>query len=100
SSYNKFYNITLPSYLPFFPPKPFLPIIIPTTSFILPFPIPIISPTIQNPLNPFTHPLLHSNTPLALFLFPFINPLLIPFALHHIFHPPFSFQFRSSKNAP
>ena len=52
--YNKFYNITLPSYLGFFAGKRFVPIMMATTSFILAFPMAIIWPTIQNGLNAFS----------------------------------------------
>ena len=37
--YNKFYNISLPSYLGFFAGKRFVPIMMATTSFILAFPM-------------------------------------------------------------
>ena len=37
--YNKFYNISLPSYLGFFAGKRFVPIMMATTSFVLAFPM-------------------------------------------------------------
>ncbi|WP_436862050.1 glucose-specific PTS transporter subunit IIBC [Staphylococcus caeli] len=97
--YNKFYNISLPSYLGFFAGKRFVPIMMATTSFILAFPMAWIWPTIQDGLNAFSEGLLDSNTGLAVFLFGFIKRLLIPFGLHHIFHAPFWFEFGSWKNA-
>lgn len=97
--YNKFYNISLPSYLGFFAGKRFVPIMMATTSFILAFPMAWIWPFIQNGLNAFSEGLLASNTELAVFLFGFIKRLLIPFGLHHIFHAPFWFEFGSWKNA-
>ena len=97
--YNKFYNISLPSYLGFFAGKRFVPIMMATTSFILAFPMAWIWPFIQNGLNVFSTGLLDSNTGLAVFLFGFIKRLLIPFGLHHIFHAPFWFEFGSWKNA-
>ncbi|MDS3910092.1 glucose-specific PTS transporter subunit IIBC [Staphylococcus hominis] len=97
--YNKFYNISLPSYLGFFAGKRFVPIMMATTSFILAFPMAWIWPFIQNGLNAFSTGLLESNTGLAVFLFGFIKRLLIPFGLHHIFHAPFWFEFGSWKNA-
>ena len=95
--YNKFYNISLPSYLGFFAGKRFVPIMMATTSFILAFPMAWIWPFIQNGLNAFSTGLLDSNTGLAVFLFGFIKRLLIPFGLHHIFHAPFWFEFGSWK---
>ena len=71
--YNKFYNITLPSYLGFFAGKRFVPIMMATTSFILAFPMAIIWPTIQNGLNAFSEGLLDSNTGLAVFLFDLLS---------------------------
>lgn len=96
--YNKFYNISLPSYLGFFAGKRFVPIMMATLSFILAFPMAIIWPSIQGGLNAFSEGLLASNTGLAVFLFGFIKRLLIPFGLHHIFHAPFWFEFGSYKN--
>ncbi|MFH4934156.1 glucose-specific PTS transporter subunit IIBC [Staphylococcus cohnii] len=97
--YNKFYNISLPSYLGFFAGKRFVPIMMATCSFILAFPMAWIWPTIQYDLNAFSEGLLESNTGIAVFLFGFIKRLLIPFGLHHIFHAPFWFEFGSFKNA-
>lgn len=97
--YNKFYNISLPSYLGFFAGKRFVPIMMATTSFILAFPMAWIWPSIQTGLNAFSEGLLDSNTGLAVFLFGFIKRLLIPFGLHHIFHAPFWFEFGVWKNA-
>lgn len=97
--YNKFYNISLPSYLGFFASKRFVPIMMATTSFILAFPMAWIWPSIQTGLNAFSEGLLDSNTGLAVFLFGFIKRLLIPFGLHHIFHAPFWFEFGAWKNA-
>lgn len=97
--YNKFYNISLPSYLGFFAGKRFVPIMMATTSFILAFPMAWIWPSIQTGLNAFSEGLLDSNTGLAVFLFGFIKRLLIPFGLHHIFHAPFWFEFGAWKNA-
>nr|WP_220468799.1 glucose-specific PTS transporter subunit IIBC [Staphylococcus coagulans] len=96
--YNKFYNISLPSYLGFFAGKRFVPIMMATTSFLLAFPMALIWPIIQNGLNAFSEGLLDSNTGLAVFLFGFIKRLLIPFGLHHIFHAPFWFEFGSYTN--
>ncbi|RIO29575.1 PTS glucose transporter subunit IICBA [Staphylococcus saprophyticus] len=97
--YNKFYNISLPSYLGFFAGKRFVPIMMATTSLILAFPMAWIWPSIQTGLNAFSEGLLDSNTGLAVFLFGFIKRLLIPFGLHHIFHAPFWFEFGAWKNA-
>lgn len=97
--YNKFYNISLPSYLGFFAGKRFVPIMMATTSFILAFPMAWVWPSIQTGLNAFSEGLLDSNTGLAVFLFGFIKRLLIPFGLHHIFHAPFWFEFGAWKNA-
>lgn len=97
--YNKFYNISLPTYLGFFAGKRFVPIMMATLSFLLAFPMALIWPTIQSGLNAFSEGLLDSNTGLAVFLFGFIKRLLIPFGLHHIFHAPFWFEFGSYTNA-
>lgn len=97
--YNKFFNISLPSYLGFFAGKRFVPIMMALTSFVLAFPMALIWPTIQTGLNAFSEGLLDANTGLSVFLFGFIKRLLIPFGLHHIFHAPFWFEFGSWTNA-
>ncbi|MDG0836679.1 glucose-specific PTS transporter subunit IIBC [Staphylococcus equorum] len=97
--YNKFFNISLPSYLGFFAGKRFVPIMMALTSFVLAFPMALIWPHIQTGLNAFSEGLLDSNTGLSVFLFGFIKRLLIPFGLHHIFHAPFWFEFGSWTNA-
>ncbi|MDG0843734.1 glucose-specific PTS transporter subunit IIBC [Staphylococcus equorum] len=97
--YNKFFNISLPSYLGFFAGKRFVPIMMALTSFVLAFPMALIWPHIQMGLNAFSEGLLDSNTGLSVFLFGFIKRLLIPFGLHHIFHAPFWFEFGSWTNA-
>ncbi|MDN6159954.1 MAG: glucose-specific PTS transporter subunit IIBC [Staphylococcus equorum] len=97
--YNKFFNISLPSYLGFFAGKRFVPIMMALTSFVLAFPMALIWPHIQTGLNAFSEGLLDSNTGLSVFLYGFIKRLLIPFGLHHIFHAPFWFEFGSWTNA-
>jgi PTS system D-glucosamine-specific IIC component len=97
--YNKFFNISLPSYLGFFAGKRFVPIMMALTSFVLAFPMALIWPTIQTGLNAFSEGLLDANTGLSVFLFGFIKRLLIPFGLHHICHAPFWFEFGSWTNA-
>lgn len=97
--YNKFFNISLPSYLGFFAGKRFVPIMMALTSFVLAFPMALIWPHIQTGLNAFSEGLLDANTGLSVFLFGFIKRLLIPFGLHHIFHAPFWFEFGSWTNA-
>ncbi|WP_460905567.1 PTS transporter subunit EIIC, partial [Staphylococcus aureus] len=93
--YNKFYNITLPSYLGFFAGKRLVPIMMATTSFILAFPMALMWPTTQSGINAFSTGFLDSNTGVAVLLFGFIKRLLIPFGLHPIFHAPFCFDFGS-----
>ena len=97
--YNKFYNITLPSYLGFFAGKRFVPIVMAASSFLLAFLMAWIWPHVQYGLNEFSSSLIDANTGLAVFLFGFIKRLLIPFGLHHIFHAPFWFEFGSYTTA-
>ncbi|WP_260846508.1 PTS transporter subunit EIIC, partial [Staphylococcus saprophyticus] len=86
--HNKFHKISLPPYLPFFPPSPFLPIITSLSSILLPVVIFFISPTVQPSIFRIP-PLLHKTPLIPTFFFPFIFTLLPPFPLHHIFYLPF-----------
>lgn len=83
SLYNKFYNVMLPDWLAFFGGKRAVPII---TSFVM---IAVgvlfgyIWPAIQGVMNGAGNWLIGAGT-IGIFVFGFLNRLLIPFGLHHV----------------
>ena len=91
--YKKYYKIKLPSALEFFSGKRFVPIL---TSFIALFIgiiLAIIWPPIQHGINGASNFIMNQSLGLAAFLFGFVERLLIPFGLNHVWWPTFWLQF-------
>lgn len=93
--YNKYHEISMPSFLGFFAGKRFVPIATAVFSFIAGLILLMVWPPVQSGLNTASMWLIHEGTYLAVFMFGFIKRLLIPFGLHHIYHAPFWYEFGS-----
>lgn len=93
--YNKYHEISMPSFLGFFAGKRFVPIATAVLSFIAGLVLLIVWPPVQSGLNTASMWLIHEGTYLAVFMFGFVKRLLIPFGLHHIYHAPFWYEFGS-----
>ncbi|WCK55880.1 glucose-specific PTS transporter subunit IIBC [Aneurinibacillus sp. Ricciae_BoGa-3] len=87
--YKRFYNIKLHPVLGFFAGKRFVPIVTAFTALILGVILAFIWPTIQKGIDAASLWVMHSAA--GPFFFGFIQRLLIPFGLHHIFQTPFYF---------
>ena len=90
--YNRYHNISLPSYLGFFGGKRFIPII---TSFAAIFAgifLSFVWPPIGNAINSFSHWAATENPALAFTIYGIGERSLIPFGLHHIWNAPFFFE--------
>lgn len=90
--YNRYHQISLPSYLGFFGGKRFIPIV---TSFAAIFAGIILSfvwPPIGNAINSFSHWAASENPALAFTIYGIGERSLIPFGLHHIWNAPFFFE--------
>lgn len=90
--FNKYYRINLPSYLGFFAGKRFVPIITCFAAIALGVFLSIIWPPIQSYIDQFSHWAAYSNPALAGATYGFIERLLLPFGLHHIWNAPFFFE--------
>ncbi len=90
--FNKFYRIQLPVYLGFFAGKRFVPIVSAFAGIVLGGILSIIWPPIGAVIDSFSQWAAHGNPTLAFGLYGFIERLLIPFGLHHIWNVPFFFQ--------
>ncbi|HCQ8222515.1 TPA: glucose-specific PTS transporter subunit IIBC [Raoultella planticola] len=93
SMYKKYYRISLPSWLEFFSGKRFVPII---TSFIALFIgiiMALIWPSVQHAINGLSNLMLGQGQGFSAFLFGFVERLLIPFGLNHVWWPTFWLQF-------
>lgn len=90
--FNKYYRIQLPSYLGFFAGKRFVPIVTCFAAIALGFVLSIIWPPIQSYIDQISNWAAYSNPAVAGAVYGFIERLLIPFGLQHIWNAPFFFE--------
>ena len=97
--FNRFYRISLPPYLGFFAGKRFVPIITAIAAIILGVVLSFIWPPIQNGINMFSHWAAVGDPRTAATVYGFVERLLLPFGLHHIWNVPFFFEMGSFTDA-
>jgi len=90
--FNKYYRIHLPSYLGFFAGKRFVPIITCFAAIALGLILAVIWPPIQSYIDKFSNWAAYSNPAVAGATYGFVERLLLPFGLHHIWNAPFFFE--------
>ncbi len=90
--FNKYYRIQLPSYLGFFSGKRFVPIITAFSAIFLGLILSLIWPPIGNMIQSFSVWASTSSPETAFTVYGFVERLLIPFGLHHIWNVPFFFE--------
>jgi len=90
--FNKYYKITLPTYLGFFAGKRFVPIVTALSAIVLGALLSVIWPPVQHGIDVFSHWAAVSDPRTAATVYGFIERLLIPFGLHHIWNVPFFFE--------
>ena len=93
--FNKYYRISMPSYLGFFAGKRFVPIATSFAAIGLGVALSFIWPPIQGGINAFSNYASHGNTALAVAIYGFVERMLLPFGLHHIWNVPFFFELGS-----
>jgi PTS system glucose-specific IIC component len=93
--FNKYYRISLPPYLGFFAGKRFVPIATSFCAIGLGVLLSFIWPPIQSGINAFSDFASTGNTALAVAIYGFVERLLLPFGLHHIWNVPFFFELGS-----
>lgn len=91
--YKRFYNIKLHPVLGFFAGKRFVPIITAVAAVILGVVFAYIWPPVQQGIDAASNWVMNAAS--GPFFFGFIQRLLIPFGLHHIFQTPFYFTMGS-----
>lgn len=89
--YNRYKDIQLPQWLGFFAGRRFVPIVTAAAAIFLGIALTFLWPPVQQALNAFSNFAVNEQPTLAAGLFGFINRLLIPFGLHHIWYQPFWF---------
>ncbi|MFH0997558.1 MAG: PTS glucose transporter subunit IIBC [Pseudomonadota bacterium] len=97
--FNRFYRIWLPPYLGFFAGKRFVPIITALAAIILGVLLSVIWPPVQHAINAFSHWAAVSDPRTAATVYGFVERLLIPFGLHHIWNVPFFFEMGAFRDA-
>ncbi|WP_248323748.1 MULTISPECIES: PTS glucose transporter subunit IIBC [unclassified Caballeronia] len=90
--FNRYYRITLPPYLGFFAGKRFVPIVTAIGSIVLGAILSVIWPPIGSAIKAFSHWAAVSDPRTAATIYGFVERLLIPFGLHHIWNVPFFFE--------
>ncbi len=97
--FNRFYHISLPAYFAFFAGKRFVPIITAVAAILLGVVLSVVWPPVQSGINAFSHWAAVSDPRTAATLYGFVERLLIPFGLHHIWNVPFFFEMGSYTDA-
>lgn len=90
--YRKYYRIQLPAYLGFFAGKRFVPIISSLAAIVLGVALSVVWPPIQEQINKFSMWAAYSSPAVAGATYGFVERLLLPFGLHHIWNVPFFFE--------
>lgn len=87
--FNRYYRIQLPEYLGFFAGKRFVPIITALASIVVGMALSVIWPPIGNAIKAFSEWTAVNDPRSAATLYGFVERMLIPFGLHHIWNAPF-----------
>ncbi|SAK45763.1 PTS system N-acetylglucosamine-specific transporter subunit IIBC [Caballeronia hypogeia] len=90
--FNRYYRITLPAYLGFFAGKRFVPIVTAIGSIVLGAILSVVWPPIGGVIKAFSQWAAVSDPRTAATVYGFVERLLIPFGLHHIWNVPFFFE--------
>jgi PTS system glucose-specific IIC component len=90
--FNRYYKISLPPYLGFFAGKRFVPIVTAIGAIVLGAILSVVWPPIGGLIKAFSHWAAVSDPRMAATIYGFVERLLIPFGLHHIWNVPFFFE--------
>ena len=94
-----YYRIQLPAYLGFFAGKRFVPIATGLAAIVVGVVLSLIWPPVQHGIDVFSHWAAASDPRSAATVYGFIERLLLPFGLHHIWNVPFFFEIGAFPNA-
>jgi PTS system glucose-specific IIC component len=90
--FNRFYRVELPAYLGFFAGKRSVPIITAFAAIGLGIVMSIVWPPVGRLIQLFSNWASHGQPVLAFTLYGFVERLLLPLGLHHIWNVPFFFE--------
>jgi PTS system glucose-specific IIC component len=97
--FNRYYRIALPDYLGFFAGKRFVPIVTALAAILLGVVLAFVWPPIGAGIKTFSHWAAVSDPRTAATVYGFVERLLIPFGLHHIWNVPFFFEMGAYTDA-
>lgn len=97
--FNRFYRISLPPYLGFFAGKRFVPIVTALVAIALGAVLSVIWPPVGRGINVFSHWAAVGDPRTAATVYGFVERLLVPFGLHHIWNAPFFYEIGSFTDA-
>lgn len=95
--YKRFHETRLPQFLGFFAGKRLVPIVTAASAVVLGLILSVVWPGIQQGINDFGYWIM--GTELGPSFYAAIKRLLIPVGLHHVFYPPFLYEFGEYVNA-
>lgn len=97
--FNRFYRISLPPYLGFFAGKRFVPIITALAAIAVGLVLSVVWPPVQSGIDVFSRWAAVGEPRSAAMLYGFVERLLVPFGLHHIWNAPFFYEIGSYTDA-
>lgn len=97
--FNRYYRIQLPTYLGFFAGKRFVPIATGVAAIVAGVVLSVAWQPVQHGIDVFSHWAAENDPRMAATLYGFVERLLIPFGLHHIWNVPFFFEIGSFTDA-
>jgi PTS system glucose-specific IIC component len=97
--FNRYYRIQLPSYLGFFAGKRFVPIAAGVVAIFVGVVLSIVWQPVQAGIDSFSLWAAAESPRTAATIYGFVERMLIPFGLHHIWNVPFFFQIGSFTDA-
>jgi len=97
--FNRYYRIQLPTYLGFFAGKRFVPIATGVVAIAVGVVLSIVWQPVQSGIDTFSTWAASESPRTAATIYGFVERMLIPFGLHHIWNVPFFFQIGSFTDA-
>jgi PTS system glucose-specific IIC component len=99
ATFNRFYRISLPPYLGFFAGKRFVPIATALAAIVAGLVLSVVWPPVQRGIDVFSHWAAVGDPRTAATVYGFVERLLVPFGLHHIWNAPFFYEIGSFTDA-
>lgn len=87
--FNRYYRISLPPYLGFFAGKRSVPILTATAAIFVGLILTVLWPPVGRAIDTFSHWAANENPLMAFAMYGFVERMLIPLGLHHIWNVPF-----------